>query len=731
MAVSGVLMIALGIQVALPQLLVWVPAVVGPVLASAAFWAAADGADGGLGRFWRRLSVAMGLVAVAAVSQVVDVVTMPYQGMPPIGARTLLLYVTGTVVAIGALLRLPGGGRSWRRLVTAVLDVAVVAVTAGIAASQYVGWFVGRFGVSAPAWWLNIAMIAIAVGGVVVVVKIMSSRQSPVSQAALWWLAPVGLCGPLSTVLMSVLRPWPYLNGSAAVLPFVGLFGVLAAHAHRLTMNASGDDRPASGAHRIAARLGSTVPLIATSLTGLLLAALVLRTGHLSVAEVGGTVLLLLLVVARQAIAMAENAALLATVEYQAAHDDLTGLFSRRHFTAAVAAAHGSRTVVLVDLNDFRELNDTLGSQAGDELLVGFAHRLTRLAGDGATVARLGGDDFGVLLPRRDPGFADRLSAANREPLPADDREVAVDASVGIAEGSHAGLHRQAEIALRAAVAAGGGAVRYDAALESQLTRRATLAAELRAALRAEQFHLLFQPIVELPHGRMTGVESLIRWTRPDGQVVSPAEFIPVAEDTGLIVEIGAWIIDQVCAQIAAWRHEFGPDLLSSVSVNVSARQLLDPALPAVLTAALDRHGVPPRQLTVEITETAVFSGSRALAAVHALSELGCSIALDDFGTGHSSLGLLRTCPVDVIKVDKSFVDELGGTAQQEAIAAALAGLASTLGLRTVAEGVETAAQAERLFELGYRRAQGFLFARPLPAAEIGAMLRQQERAAA
>jgi diguanylate cyclase len=626
---------------------------------------------------------------------------------------------------------LPGGGRSWRRLVTAVLDVAVVAVTAGIAASQYVGWFISRFGVSAPAWWLNIAMIAIGVGGVVVIVKIMSSRQSPVSRAALWWLAPVGLCGPLSTVLMAVLQPWPHLNGSAAVLPFVGLFGVLAAHAHRRTVTASGEQRAQSVAHRIAARLGSTVPLIATGLTGLLLAAVVLRTGRLSVFEVGGMVLLLLLVVARQMVAMAENAALLETVDFQAAHDDLTGLYSRRYFTAAVAATRGVHTVVLVDLLDFRELNDTLGPRAGDEILVGFANRLTRLAGDGATVARLGGDDFGVLLPRPDPGLADRLSAANREPLLVDDREVAVDATVGIAEGNNAGLHRQAEIALRAAAAAGEAVVRYDTALESQLTRRAMLAAELRAALRQEQFHLLYQPIVELPHGRMTGVESLIRWTRPDGQIVSPADFIPVAEDTGLIVEIGTWIIDQVCAQIAAWRHDFGPGALAAVSVNVSARQLLDPALPAVLTAALNRHGVPPQQLTVEITETAVFSGSRALAAVHALSELGCAIALDDFGTGHSSLGLLRTCPVDILKVDKSFVDDLGGTAQQEAIAAALAGLATTLGLRTVAEGVETEVQARRLFELGYRRAQGFWFARPLPATEIGAMLRHQQHAAA
>jgi diguanylate cyclase (GGDEF)-like protein len=720
LTIADLLLIALGTRHGFSKLLVWVPAVAGPGLAAAAFRSAATLTDGALRRFWRRVSVGMGAVSVAALSQTIDVGATDYTGMPPIGTRTLLLYVIGTLLAISALLRLPGGGGGWRHLTTAVLDVAVVAVTAGIASSQYVGWFLDRFGVSASAWWLNIAMMAIAVAGVVVVVKIMAAHDSPVPRAGLWWLAPIGLSGPLSTILMSVLRPWPYLNGSAAVLPFVGLFGVLAAQTQR-----RGDaDRKRRAVIPPAHRRGTAIPLVATGLTSVLLATVFLRTGHLTVVQVAGTAVLLLLVVARQAIALAENATLLTTVAHHAMHDDLTGLYNRRYFTAAIG---GGQTVVLLDLKDFRALNDALGPEAGDALLIGYAERLSRIAGDETVVARLGGDEFGVLAS---PGFLDRLLGANAEPLHAAGHEVLVDVSIGIADGD-GDLYRQAEIALRAAMTGRDGRlIRYDASLERRLTQHATIAAELRRALTAGEFQLLYQPIVELPEGRMTGVESLVRWTPADGRVLSPAEFIPVAEDTGLIVELGAWIIDTACAQAGAWRRAYGPDALRSIAVNVSARQLLDPALPDVVADALARHGVPARQLTVEITETAVFGGGRALATVQALAELGVSIALDDFGTGHSSLGLLRTCPVDVIKVDKSFVDGLGGTPQQEAIVTALTGIARTMGLRTVAEGVETAEQAQRLYELGYRSVQGFHFARPLPAAAIDTMLGEASVAA-
>ncbi|SNY47966.1 putative bifunctional diguanylate cyclase/phosphodiesterase [Paractinoplanes atraurantiacus] len=853
-AVAEVVLIVLGTHAGFPWPLVWAPAVVALALAVAGFRAVAVTSAGALRTFWRRLTVAMGFVLAAALSQVADLATATWSGMPPIGARTLLLYVVGTVLAISALLRLPSGGRSWRQITTAVLDVAVVAVTAGIAGSEYLDWFIDKFGVGVSAWWLNIAMMAIAVAGVMVVVKIMSARQSPVPRAALWWLAPIGLAGPLSTVLMTLLLPWPHLNGSAAVLPFVGLFGVMAAHraangsawALRRTANSStwGLRRTANGSAPVVRgtangsapvvrgtangsapvvrgtangsaqpKRGTAIPLVATGLTSVLLATVYLREGHLSTAQVAGTTLLLLLVVARQAVALAENATLLDTVAHRAAHDDLTGLYNRRHFTESVAPGH---TVVLIDLREFRAINDGLGPDAGDALLIAFADRLTALAGPDATVARLGGDEFGVLLPRSPhssatfstdisdlsggrarssvargleargleargsearrseaqgseargskargskargskargseaqgsearrseaqgsvtpgsatpgkvaPGsapadFAGLLVAATAEPLRAAGHDMIVEVSVGIGDD-----YREAEVALREA--AGGLVVRYDASLERELRQRATLAADLRRALNQGEFHLLYQPVVTLPHGEIYGVESLVRWTLPSGEIVSPADFIPVAEDTGLIVELGAWIIDTACAQAAAWPG------LHSVAVNVSARQLLDPALPDLVASALARHGVPPKQLTVEITETAVFGGGRALATVKALSALGVSIALDDFGTGHSSLGLLRTCPVDVIKVDKSFVDGLGGAPEQEAVVTALTGIATTMGLRTVAEGVETAAQAERLHQLGYRHVQGFHFARPLPAAAVSDLLAQDQRAAA
>ncbi|GIE31077.1 hypothetical protein Ait01nite_041220 [Actinoplanes italicus] len=723
-ALADVVLIALGTQIGFHRLLVWIPAVCGVATAVVAFAATSGSTSGPLRQFWRRLAVAMGAVLAGTVSQTVEVAVVPFDGMPPLGERTLILYVLGTGLAITALLRLPSGGRSWRQLTTALLDLAVVAVTAGVAASEYMGWAVDRFGGRASAWYLNLAMVGIGVAGVVVVVKIMTARRSPAPRAALWWLSPIGIAGPLSVILMFVLLPWPHLNGSAVVLPFVGMFGALAAHAQQRVLAGHGE-RPARVAHPAVYRRGAVIPLVASGLTSLLVGTVYLRTGHLSTVQVAGTTLLLLLVVSRQAIALAENATLLDRVAHQAMHDELTGLYTRRPFTTAVAAAEGPHTVVLIDLKDFRSINDSLGPVAGDALLIGYAGRLTRIAGERAVVARLGGDEFGLLLPGTPSATAaivDRLVAGGEEPLNAAGHEVVVEVSIGIADDTD--LYRRAEIALREAAGhSGGRMVRYDASLERNLTQRATIAADLRRGLTAGEFHMLYQPVVALPHGLVTGVESLVRWTRADGRTISPADFVPVAEETGLIVELGEWIIDTVCAQAAAWRRMHGPDALDSVAVNVSARQLLDPGLPDVVAAALKRHGLPPEQLTVEITETAVFGGGRALASVHALSDLGVHIALDDFGTGHSSLGLLRTCPVDVIKVDKSFVDGLNGTPQQEAIAGAIADIAEKMGLGTVAEGVETPEQARRLFELGYRRAQGFLFARPLSPSAIDEML--------
>jgi EAL domain-containing protein (putative c-di-GMP-specific phosphodiesterase class I) len=228
---------------------------------------------------------------------------------------------------------------------------------------------------------------------------------------------------------------------------------------------------------------------------------------------------------------------------------------------------------------------------------------------------------------------------------------------------------------------------------------------------------------VRLPNGRVVGVEALLRWRHPTRGPVPPAEFIPTAERTGLIVPLGRKVLRQACRQAAEWRRAHGDAALATISVNVAARQLQEPGFVGEVAAALREAGLEPQHLVVEATETAVLKGGQVLATLQALHDLGVRLALDDFGTGHSSLGLLRTCPVDILKLDKSFVDGVTGAEQQAAVAAAIARMAQALGLDAVAEGIETKAQAERLWELGYRLGQGFHFARPLPAHEVGRLL--------
>jgi EAL domain-containing protein (putative c-di-GMP-specific phosphodiesterase class I) len=255
--------------------------------------------------------------------------------------------------------------------------------------------------------------------------------------------------------------------------------------------------------------------------------------------------------------------------------------------------------------------------------------------------------------------------------------------------------------------------------MDVRAQEHARLAADLSAAVERNELALVYQPIVTLPHGELAGVEALLRWTHPVRGFVSPAEFIPVAERTGLIVQLGAWVLYEACQQGATWMRELGPAAPGRISVNVSARQLIEPDFPTVVEAALLASGLPAERLTVEITETAVFDGGPALAAVIAMRDRGVKVALDDFGTGHSSLGLLRTCPIDVLKVDKSFVDGVGQSPEQEAIITSLSQIGASMRVLVVAEGVETAAQAERLHEIGYRYAQGYHFARPLKPADI------------
>jgi diguanylate cyclase len=417
-----------------------------------------------------------------------------------------------------------------------------------------------------------------------------------------------------------------------------------------------------------------------------------------------------------------------------AMRDELTGLANRRRFEEAMrdALAAGNPQVALLDLTDFKNVNDRHGHVVGDQLLAAVARRLAEHLREDDVVARMGGDEFAVLVPDAPPAAArsimERLGSALRAPFSVGGVDLLVTASIGFADADGTDdpveMLRRADVAMYAAKDNPGKARRYTPDLDVIAGEQARLGAELRTALDTGQFRVVYQPIVELPGNEIVAVEALVRWEHPERGLVSPADFIPVAEDNGLIVELGAWILRTACAQQVAWRDELGAAAPRRVSVNVSARQLAEPGFAELVESVLTGTGLPAAMLVAEVTETAVFGGGRAAQSLRDLDALGVRIALDDFGTGHSSLGLLQTVPVHVLKVDKSFVDNITMAGRHAVIATALIQVSEGLGLAAVAEGVETAEQAAELHRMGYRWAQGYYFGRPVPPADIAEALR-------
>ncbi len=404
--------------------------------------------------------------------------------------------------------------------------------------------------------------------------------------------------------------------------------------------------------------------------------------------------------------------------------DDLTGLPNRRDFErqAAAAVAAGPCHMIMIDLAGFKHVNDRLGRAVGDQALIAVAALLRDCVREGDVVARMGADEFAVLardtLPGDGPAVAGRLRDLLRHPVHAGEHELLLNARLGVSSSGSppvgaAELVRRADTARYAAKSTGGRLVEYTPALDERAEAAERLGADLRHSLDDGDFHVVYQPIVDLRDGSTVAVEALVRWVHPVRGFVSPAAFIPVAEDNGLIVELGEWIMRTSLRRLADWRHILGPAAPLYISVNVSARQLSEPGFPAVVTAILAETGLEPAALLIEVTETAIFGGGTAIEAVESLHRAGIRIALDDFGTGHSSLGLLRTVPVDVLKVDKSFVDEITEPGGRAVIVDALIHVCTGLGLRAVAEGVETEAQAVYLRDLGYHYAQGYHFAKP------------------
>jgi len=427
-------------------------------------------------------------------------------------------------------------------------------------------------------------------------------------------------------------------------------------------------------------------------------------------------------------------------LRYRAEHDTLTDLPNREVFRARTDQAIASladgelAAVVLFDLDRFKSVNDSLGHDVGDRLLSAVAERLRATAAAGDVLARLGGDEFAVLVAGA--AHADDVVARARrlldviaEPVPLDRYVLHVRASAGIATAqrgrSAQELLRNADLAMYQAKDRGGHDVcAYEEAMHRRASARLALESDLARAVEAGDLTLLYQPVVHLGRNDVAGCEALLRWTHPVRGPVSPAEFIPIAEVTGDIVAIGAWVLEEACRQTVAWNASRPLAAPLRINVNLSPRQLHDPDLLDVVAGALDRAGLEPDLLVLEVTESIVVGDTAdAIERLTALRELGVRVALDDFGTGYSSLRYLQQLPIQQLKIDRGFIEPATSSARGLALLRDLIRLGRGLGLEILAEGIETTHQAALLSDLGAHLAQGYLFARPLAPADVDELL--------
>jgi diguanylate cyclase (GGDEF)-like protein/PAS domain S-box-containing protein len=435
-------------------------------------------------------------------------------------------------------------------------------------------------------------------------------------------------------------------------------------------------------------------------------------------------------------------------LRHQAFHDPLTGLPNRalfhdrlEHALARIARHGGLLGVLLLDLDGFKTVNDSLGHAAGDELLGVVAKRLRAAVRPSDTVARLGGDEFVVLVEDAShageaDAVAERLLATLAEPvtLAGRDTPISAGASVGIVttNGSAPGgdLLRDADIAMYLAKGQGGGWRRFEPTMRAAAVQRIELEADLRRAVQHGEFTLRYQPIVELDSGRLSGVEALVRWQHPTRGLLAPGSFIPLAEETGLLLPIGRWVLRHACQQVRAWQATIPGHRQLGISVNLSAVELAQPNLVAEVAQALAEAGLQAQHLTLELTESLLVDDTdTTVAKLNALKALGVQLAIDDFGTGYSSLAYLRRLPIDILKIDKVFVDAVANDTEASALAQAIIKLAATLRLTPVAEGIEHADQLQRLRELRCHYGQGYHFAKPLDEHQLTALLHNSQPA--
>ena len=441
--------------------------------------------------------------------------------------------------------------------------------------------------------------------------------------------------------------------------------------------------------------------------------------------------------------AVTERKALEESLRHQALHDPLTDLPNRTLFLdrleealARLGRGGSSVAVLFLDLDDFKVVNDSLGHEAGDALLVAVSGRLRACLRPEDTVARFGGDEFAVLLDNGTVAgddaalVAERIVEGLREPFVVKGREISISPSIGIVMATSSrdrpmDLLRKADIAMYEAKAKGQARYEvFDPTMNIRILERLEVENDLRRAIERGELRVHYQPKVLVSTGKIVGTEALVRWEHPERGLLSPAAFISIAEETGLIVPLGRWVLTEACRQTREWQELYPSDSPLVVCVNVSGRQLRHPELARDVERVLQETGLEPGNLNLEITESVLVEGELTnLAALRELKRLGVKLMLDDFGTGYSSLSYLKRLPADFLKIDRSFTKGLGKDPKDEGIVSAVIDLARVLGMKEIAEGVETTEQAAHLRELGCRYAQGYLFSKPLPAEGIGELL--------
>ncbi|MGW4947870.1 putative bifunctional diguanylate cyclase/phosphodiesterase [Actinoplanes sp. NPDC004185] len=685
--------------------------------------------------FWRLFSHAAICLGIGSVGAFAFANNDP--GLSPYMAVPTLL---GVVMVVLAFLRLPVEHRSVLRWAQLMLDGATVAV-----AGALIYWYVVLDLATAATSTLTQNGAAVTgVGSLIALVVIGRAAMSPASavdSVSLRILTAAPLVAVATTVLLIAGGDTGRLIISVLGVPLVGAAMALAAYRQEVVLR-----RPAAPPAAPSARsIYNALPLVAVIATAALVITVSARQlGWHQRVVIIGAVLIATFVVARQLLGLRANARMLAGIrrqqaelEHLAMHDPLTGLANRARFGTVLGErldAHRSVSVLLVDIDDFKMVNDTMGHAVGDQLLFEVAQRLRHHSAVTHLPSRLGGDEFAVLLDVDDPAGAEEVAAriltALAVPFRVGEHQLLANASIGVAlagPGDNADeVLRNADIAMYAAKASGKASwARFEPRMHSEVVNHARLGSELHNAIIRHELELAYQPVFDLVTGLMSGAEALVRWRHPVRGLVSPADFIPVAERSGLIVPLGSWVLREACEQLAKWHAEYGAAAIRSINVNVAARQLRESGFVDEVAAVLSDTGLIPANLVLEVTESSVLDGRQVRETLQALHELGVRLALDDFGTGQSSLSLLRAFPVDVLKLDKSFVDGIcdGEDRGRLAVAAAVAQLAEYLDLYAVAEGIETAAQAERLRAMGYRLGQGYFMAKPLPPAEMAELM--------